>query len=76
MVVRGQCEGLHFGLMGGRCHELVCLNSYRRTLSGTLSILEMGDRKMEGKYWVKTCMALLAEIIFQRLTEEILCQYY
>ena len=34
----------------------------------------MGDRKMEGKYWVTTWMALLFEIIFPESTEEIIWQ--
>ena len=53
-----------------------CLDSYRGAHSATPTVLWMRDYKTEGKYWVKSWMALLSVIIFPGSTEEILWQYY
>ena len=49
--------------------------SNRRAISVTATVFWMGDYKIEVNTLVKTWMALLAEIIFQGSTEEILWQY-
>ena len=50
------------GNHGDRMDELVSLYTYRGILYGPPLVYLIGDRKMEGKYWVKTWTDLLSEI--------------
>ena len=46
----------------GRMAGLECLYTNREVISGWHLVYFIGDRKMNGKYWVKTWMDILAEI--------------